>query len=187
MQKTRSPRVAEQSTQTRRPRQMTVLIRGKPPTYNWGWFSREDQRMHLQSVDKDHWHYHYKVWLEKNGKRVFEPATPVPAKVLRVLQDVLAIERGKIEAYWISFMIQNGWLKAGFRDGIITLYAYSNTPNHFERTILLSDIIRNEEVARKVTAQDIALNEEFAMLEIFARREIAARMHVRLEDILWGG
>jgi hypothetical protein len=25
---------------------MSVEIRDAPPTYDWGWFSREDQRMH---------------------------------------------------------------------------------------------------------------------------------------------
>lgn len=92
---------------------MAVIIRGKPPTYDWGWFSREDQRMHLQVVDRLHWKLHYKVWLEREGKKVFEPEPGIPAK------------------------------------------------------------------------QDLTLNEEFAMLEIFPQRPEGARIHERLEDLLW--
>ncbi|MBI3411938.1 MAG: hypothetical protein HY040_26710 [Planctomycetes bacterium] len=166
---------------------MTVILRDVPPTYDWGWFSREDQRMHLQSVDKDHWFFHYKVWLEEKGRKVIEPELGIPAKVLSVLKKEIQVQRGRIEAYWIAFMIKNGWLRCHLRNGLIILRAYPNTPNHFERSIKLSEIIPNEEVARKVTPQDVVLNEEFAMLEIFPRREESSRVHERLEDLLWRG
>jgi hypothetical protein len=164
---------------------MTVILRDKPPTYNWGWFSREDPRMHLQVVDKEHHYLHYKVWLEANGRKVFEAEPGIPAKVLKVLHAEVAKQRERIEAYWIAFMIKNGWLRCRYKNGFIMLHAYPNTPNHFERSIALSDVIPNEEVAMKVTAQDVVLNEEFAMLEIFPRREEGHRVHERLEDILW--
>ncbi len=185
MQRIRSLPRAKPSTLARR-RNVTIIIEDKPPTYNWGWFSREEPRMHLQVVDRKHLYLHYKVWLETDGKRTFEPEAEIPAKILKTLERTVSERRITVEAHWISLMIKLGWLKVQFKEGIITLYAYPNIPNHFERTIELSELIPNEEVARKVTPQDLALNEEFAMLEIFARREIAARMHVRLEDILWG-
>jgi len=46
---------------------MAVIIRNVPPTYNWGWFSREDPRMHVQTVDRVHLHLNYKIWLEREG------------------------------------------------------------------------------------------------------------------------
>ncbi len=164
---------------------MAVVIRDKPPTFNWGWFSREDPRMHLQCVDKLHKDLHYKVWLEKKGRKVFEPELSVPAKVLNELQREVTKRRGMVETYWIIFMIQNGWLKVKLTGDNITLYAYPNTPNHFERTIKLSDVIPNEEVANTVTPQDVVLNKEFGMLEMFPKRKEAARTHVPLEDVLW--
>ena len=39
--------------------------------------SREDARMHLQTVDLKHLS-DYKVWLERDGKRVIEPAGTIP-------------------------------------------------------------------------------------------------------------
>ena len=170
----------------RKPRPaMTVLIRDKPPTYDWGWHSREDQRMHLQSVDKDHRRLHYKVWLEEKGRKVIQPEPGIPAKVLKILKNEIIAQRGRIEAYWIAFMIKHGWLRCRLRNGVIDLHAYPHTPNHFERSIKLAELIPNEEVAKKVTPQDVVLNEEFAMLEIFPKREEGARVHWPLEDILW--
>ncbi len=185
MVKTRATKATATAQARRSKEEMTVVIRDKPPTYDWGWYSREDPRMHLQAVDKKHWFFHYKVWLEEKGRKVLLPEPGIPAKVLKTLQAEIIKQRGRIEAYWIAFMIKNGWLKCELRSGIITLYAYPRTPNHFERTINLSEIIPNEQVAAKVTPQDVTLNEEFAMLEIFPKRDEGSRVHERLEDVLW--
>jgi hypothetical protein len=164
---------------------MAVIIRGVPPTYNWGWFSREDQRMHLQTVDRAHLHLHYKIWLENKGHRVFEPEPGIPAKVLKVVQKVVADERERVEAEWAAFMIRNTWLKVRYANGIITLYAYPRSPNHFERTLELRELIPNEEIAQKVTEKQVGLNEEFACLEIFPERREGARDHEPLGRVLW--
>jgi hypothetical protein len=82
-------------------------------------------------------------------------------------------------------MIANGWLKAKMVGPTITLFAYPNTPSHFERTIELSELVRNAEMASKVTPQQVALNEEFAFLEIYPERDEAKRIHEPLEKILW--
>lgn len=168
-------------------RAMTVLLRDVPPSYNWGWFSREEPRMHLQVVDKVHGFLHYKVWLENKTRRAIQPVGSIPPKIFKVLQSEISKQRERIETYWIIFMIKNGWLKVRLKNGILTILAYPHTPNHFERTLPLAEIIPNEEIARKVTPQDVTLNEEFGLLEIFPQKEEAARDHVPLGDILWGG
>src|SRR5579862_5790224 len=135
-------------------RDMAIIIRDKPPTYDWGWFSREDPRMHLQTVDKDHRRLHYKVWLENAGRRALEPEPGIPAKVLKVLQAEILHQRERIEAYWASFMIKNDWLKVALSGATIILYAYPNLPNHCERTIDLHRLIPNGAAAGKVTPAD---------------------------------
>lgn len=187
MQKTAREAVAKPKAARRARRAMTVLIRDKPPTYNWGWFSREEPRMHLQVVDKVHGFLHYKVWLEDKTRRVIQPAAPIPPKVFKVLQNEIDKQRERIETYWIIFMIKNGWLQVRLKSGLITIFAYPHTLNHFERTLPLAEVIPNEEVARKVTPQDVTLNVEYGFLEIFPKKEIAARDHVRLDTILWQG
>lgn len=141
MPKTKRGDTAKSKTARRTRQDMTVLIRDKPPTYNWGWFSREDQRMHLQAVDKDHLRLHYKVWLEEKGRRVIQPEPGIPAKAWKTLQAEIVKQRGKIEAYWIAFMIINGWLKVQLKGNLITLTAYPNTPNRFERLLYLSELV----------------------------------------------
>ena len=61
-----------------------IILRSVPTGYSWGWFAREDSRMHLQTVDKKN-RNRYKVWLE-NGMRTFEPAESIPAKILKPLE-----------------------------------------------------------------------------------------------------
>jgi hypothetical protein len=91
-----------------RPRNtMPVVIRNVPPGYNWGWYSREDPRMHLQTLDESHRH---KVWLENKGQRVLEPAGKIPAKVLKSLQKEIADKRQWIEDRWVRLMLSQGWL-----------------------------------------------------------------------------
>jgi hypothetical protein len=164
---------------------MAVIIRDTPPTYDWGWFSREDPRMHVQTVDKDHRLLHYKVWLENRGRRVIEPEPGIPAKVFKSLRTTIIKERERLDAEWAIFMIKCGWLKAQLIGSTITLFAYPKTPNHFERTIALSELIRNESSAKKVTANDVALNEEFGFLEIYPHKEEGKRIHEPLENVLW--
>jgi hypothetical protein len=164
---------------------MAVIIRNLPPTYNWGWFSREDQRMHVQIVDRVHLHLNYKIWLERQGRRVIEPEPGIPSKVFKALQAVIVKERVRIDQEWAAFMIQNGWLKARMTGTMITLYAYPNSPNHFERTIDVRELILSDEYALKVTPKDVALNQEFAFLELFPQKDEAKRVHEPLHKILW--
>lgn len=187
MEKTKQARSAGTVT-AKKPREaMAVIIRNVPPTYNWGWFSREDPRMHLQTVDREHRELHYKVWLEKQGRRVFEPEPGMPAKVLKALEKVVAKERKRVDAEWASFMIKKGWLRTRLADGIITIIAYPGTPSHFERTIAVRELIGNESFAEKLRLSDIALNAEFACLEIYPQLREGQRMHEPLERILWEG
>src|SRR4051812_31009476 len=66
-------------------KEMPAILRDVPPGFNWGWYSREDPRMHLQTVDAEHQGDH-KVWLEARGRRVFEPAMKIPSRVLKEIR-----------------------------------------------------------------------------------------------------
>src|SRR5438128_8817879 len=83
---------------------MAAILRDVPPGYHWGWFSREDPRMHLQTVDEQH-RSEYKVWLETKGKRVFEPATAMPAKIRKRLEAETRRRRASVETKWVKLMI----------------------------------------------------------------------------------
>src|SRR5437870_2226352 len=89
---------------------MTVILRGVPKGYNWGWFSREEPRMHLQTVDSKHFH-DFKVWLEHDGKRVFEPTRAIPRDIREKLEQKVAERRLNVEGRWTNLMIKNGWIE----------------------------------------------------------------------------
>jgi hypothetical protein len=185
MEKTRAKPARHRAPTPKTREDMSVIVRNTPPTYHWGWFSREEQRMHLQTVDKDHSRLHYQVWLENKGRRVIEPEPGIPAKVLKTLEAVIREERERIEAEWASFMIRNDWLKVRLVGSSIVLSAYPQSHNRFERTLDVLYMIPNESIAKKVTPKDVALNEEFAFLELFPQRDEGKRQHEPLPGIRW--
>lgn len=113
---------------------MAVVLRNVAG-HNWGWFSREDERMHLQTVDGESRKgpKSAKVWLEERGKRICQAAN---GKIdLRKLESKVKQDRANIEALWINFMIDNGWLAFELSSHLVTLTAYPNSHNRFFRTI----------------------------------------------------
>ena len=165
---------------------MPVILRNVPAGYDWGWYSREDPRMHLQVVDHEHRKLGYHVWLEARGQRVFEPEGDIPAKLLRKLQPEVEFARPTIEAKWIDMMIRKGWLTHTVRESLITLVAYPNTPNRLVRTIDLNDHLAPEFV-RRVRPENVRLNAEYAVLELWADRPEPDRDWIQLSPILWQG
>src|ERR1700687_2057944 len=106
---------------------MTVILQNVPPGINWGWFSREDPRMHLQTVDSKNLN-DYKVWLERKGRRVFEPVGIIPAKIRTRLEAEVKKRRGNVEGRWTNMMIAKKWLTLSMRASEITLLAYQAFP-----------------------------------------------------------
>jgi hypothetical protein len=162
---------------------MAVILRDVPGGYNWGWFSREDSRMHLQTVDDVHRNL-YKVWLEKKGTRLFEAAGPVPAKVLKKLQAEVARLRRHLEGRWASFMITNRWLELNVALPEAALTAYPGTTHRFTRKVNLQDWFSPEAYA-KIRPADVFLNEEMGALSIFRDVPEDRRHDFDLSPILW--
>lgn len=99
---------------------------------NWGWYSREDQRMHLQTQSGEP---ELKVWLENKGKRICEPSSPALAsKDLKKVQAAVEDNRATLEADWASFVLQNGWFTASIRGSNLVIVIYPGH-NQYERVI----------------------------------------------------
>jgi hypothetical protein len=121
---------------------MAVLIRNVAG-HNWGWFSQEDQRMHVQTVDKESLYAPRKVkaWLEARGKRVFEQAEGnLTGSEWKAIKAKVEADRGLLESKWSVFAAENGWLKVTLKGSIVTLTAYQGTHNSFSRTLDLKKI-----------------------------------------------
>jgi hypothetical protein len=178
--------VARRAVAARKPKAespVTVVLRDVPPGYNWGWYSREDQRMHLQTVDREHKNQ-YKVWLEANDKRVFEPAGPIPAAILKKLKAEVARRRAPIDAEWVHFMIEHRWLKHEVHDRFVTLTAYPRMPTKIERTIDLADYL-GPEWAAEVKPEDVFLNSEFSVIALFPKQPESRQPFIPIPEILW--
>ena len=168
------------------------ILRNIPKGFSWGWYSREDPRMHLQTVDSKNLN-RYKVWLEKNGKRVFEPAGRIPGKVLSALEEEVTKLRSHVEGRWTNFMIENDWLIHTMRGSVITLTAYPGFPGgRFTRSFDLADYLQGiynpvSQMWPKIPVKpdEVVLNDEMAAVEIWPQRHESRRYHIFLPDILW--
>ncbi len=173
---------------------MAVILPNVPKGISWGWYSREDTRMHLQTVDSKNRNV-YKVWLEKNGNRIFEPAAPIPAKILGKLEAVVKAKprRENIEGRWVEFMIEKGWLELRMRGTFITLIAYPHVPgSRFTRTVDLADYLggiydSDSKMWPKEPVQphQVVLSREMAAIEIWPEKEESRRHHIFLPEVLW--
>ena len=142
---------------------MPAVLRDIPPGHKWSWYSREEPRMHLQSVDEAH---HYKIWLEQKGARIFEPVGKVPAKVLKALGNVVNENRLFIEDNWARFMLAKDWLALYIALPKLTLVAYPNTPIKFTRNIDLTTWLDPKALAT-LTPDIIELNRDMASLRLW--------------------
>ncbi len=171
---------------------MTVILRGVPKGRNWGWYSREDPRMHLQTVDTKGV-IRYKVWLEKDGKPVFEPASAIPAKILKPLQTEVGNLRRHIEARWTNLMIENDWITIHMHGREVTVIAYPAFPgSRFTRTFDIAEHFPARYNPNSLTTDktpikpgDLGLNKEMAAIEVFPQKEESRRHHIFLPTILW--
>jgi hypothetical protein len=169
-----------------------IILRSVPTGYSWGWFTREDPRMHLQTVDRKN-RNRYKVWLEKNGQRVFEPAGSIPAKILKPLEAEVKELRRHIEGRWTDLMIENDWLKLSMSGRQVTLTAYPAFPGaRFIRTFDIADYFParydpSSPIKDKtpIKPEDLVLNEELAAIEVWPQKVESLRHHIFLPTILW--
>ena len=159
-----------------------VVIRNIPPGHHWGWYSREDPRMHLQSTDGEH---DYKVWLEEKGKRVFQPEGAIPRKVLKALTAEVKDHRRFIEDKWVRQMLDLEWLDLHIALPSITLIAYPHTPNKLIRKIDLASWL-NQRQLLELRTDSISLDREMAALRLWAdRSEEQVPYDVRQSSLLW--
>ncbi len=172
---------------------MAVVLRGVV-NHDWGWFSREDPRMHLQTVDQKSrgGRGRAKVWLETQGQRTFEWAEgPISGPDRKKLQAKVVADRQSIEALWVEFMIRNRWLKAEVSGSIVTLTAYPGQHNAFVRRI---DLTKELPGAYDPQTQPnwaeqtllVSLDPTTSLLAVGPNPEMDHRDHFDLGPILWG-
>jgi hypothetical protein len=173
-----------------------IVLEGVPSKgFDWGWFSREDPRMHLQLVSRRQAKLGYKVWLERDGKRVFEPNPQLaraPRKLFLAVQERIEQERPQIEREWAAFMILQTWMALRLDGSVITVTAYPRMATRFTRTVDLAREIPGlydpfyPMVAKEpIKAEEVTLNPDVVAIEIWPQKPKSRRMHIELPSILW--
>lgn len=161
---------------------MAVVLRNVA-NHNWGWFSREDPRMHLQTVEDDarSGPNSAKVWLEDRGRRICETAS---GKVdLKKLQAKVKTERKNIEARWIDFMIKNGWLTVTLNGSVARLTVYPGSHYQFTRDIDLRDEFPGAYKGQRsweLNPPNVDLDSEHAALAVGTETNLDDREHIDL-------
>jgi hypothetical protein len=169
-----------------------IILRSVPTGFSWGWYPREDTRMHLQTVDKKN-RNRYTVWLEKGGKRLFEPVGNIPAKVLKALEAEVKEQRRHIEGRWVDLMIDNRWLSLHMCGREVSVSAYPQFPGaRFTRTFDIAEYFPARydpsypsKDKTPIKPEDLVLSEELAAIEVFPEKEESRRHHIFLPTVLW--
>ncbi len=181
-------KVAAQYAQSQIKTAMAVILRAVPGGINWGWFSNEDERMHLQTVNsgqtvgKDT----YSVWLEREGKRIFEirgNSSPIPAKVLKTLKAEVLRRRHEIEGEWLKWSFKRKWLVWTVVDEVVTLTLYPNNANKIVRHIDLRKMFPN--YPKPMGQDDVAFSLEMNCLVIWPHLHESSQAHMLLQDMFW--
>lgn len=176
-------------------RATSVILKDVPPGYDWGWFSREDPRMHLQVVDKRHYPLGYRVWLEEKGKRIFQADGEIPVKILKRLEAEVQKKRQFIEHRWTDLMLKKGWLVQELSGAVIVITAYSDFPgSRFIRAVDLADYLQgiyaptsqlSPREKKPVLPGEVVLSKELIAIEIWPQKHESERYHIYLPPLLW--
>ena len=160
--------------------------------HDWGWFSREDPRMHVQTMDSGHRVGRGKVhvWLEDRGTRAFIPR--LGEKVMsgpqwKELRQKIAAHRNELESKWVVFMMANGWLAAKLHGSVVTLTAYPGTHNTYRREINLRRMFPRRYPEWREHPPKIDLDERSGTLRVGNEFNPNNRQNVELEPILFVG
>lgn len=177
---------ALQSTEV--PRGEPMIVLRNVAGHDWGFFTREDPRMHIQTMEEGarKGPKSAKVWLERDGARIFEATGPLSGKQLKNLEEAVADERTNIETKWINMMIKNQWLTTRRVDSIVTLTAYP-THNSFKRMLDLRKefpAMYSEEVVRPWTEAPprVALDDQYASLLVGDEPDPDDRVRIDLTE-----
>ena len=160
--------------------------------HNWGWFSLEDQRMHLQTVESGarSGPNEIKVWLESKGKRILEPATKNLAGAdYKKLCAKIQADRAVIEDQWATFMLNNQWLTAQLTGHIIKLTAYPGTHNSYTREIDLRKKFPGAYTDNQYSWDQrtvyMNIDPDHCAIAVGVQEKMDARNHIYIPDVLF--
>lgn len=171
---------------------MAVVLRNVAK-HDWGWFSREDPRMHIQTLDSTArlGRNKIKVWLEDRGRRIFDLAEgQLSGPDLKKLEAEVRADRPNVESQWVTFMIRNDWLKASLSGATLVLDAYPGSHNSFTRRVDLPRQFPGAYKGQKnwlVDPPKVDFDYSLGLLAIGPEENLDHRNHLDLSEFLFEG
>lgn len=155
---------------------MPVVIRDSPQRGDaWGWYANE-LPMHIQRIHGPH---PQRVWLERDGRRIFEPDPPMAHRRESELRAVVSHHLASIERAWISSMVRQGWLTVATYGQRVVLTVYASSPEHRRSVKLdLGDSLPLQDAAKP----EVHLDGETAELVVVFSQHKAC---LDLRPLLW--
>lgn len=169
---------------TRHIEAMAKILKGAPAPLDWGFYSEEEPRMHLQTMNPNK-HGDYKYFLERDGQRVLEPALALPNnKMLKSFAAEVRAKSDLIEIEWLSRVIAKGHLKLDFDGRVVTLMLYPQLGTRgVKRTVDVPERFPGLPL-EKVRP---SLDAEEATLILSQREDGSRRIDLFLPNLLWEG
>jgi hypothetical protein len=162
--------------------------------HEWGWHSREDPRMHLETVDEGtrKGPLHATVWLESNGRRVFDVELhgDMRAKDWKTLRLAVTRDRWRLEGAWIRFMLDNRWLKVDRKGPLVTLRMYPSFGHRREHVLDLRKLFSKDYYDDLVTSRRVLrvdFDRELVVLRIGTEERPDDRDFFPLADLVFRG
>ncbi len=136
--------------------------------YKWIFFSDEENRMHIQVPPKGKGSPRYKVFLERSGKRVFEPVVDkkhdkIPGGLLRELKAEVNRHREQIEALWLEQIIEMGEVTVDVdqKTRVATIVVY---PKDRDKIVRKIDMTKHTNDAESYAPGNYALEKDIPAL-----------------------
>jgi hypothetical protein len=152
---------------------------------DWGFYSENETRMHLQALGDAP---KFKVWLEQNNKRCFIDAGDVPMKrgMFNELKTAVVPDRYRIDNFWFAMQIDLGHVKLEKfeRDFKVKLTLYPGTNHANVKTLLLNKLKTFPDAADMM--KHVALDASMAAISFGTHRPAERRYDLYLPDIFWG-
>ena len=157
-------------------------------SYDWGFFSEREQRMHVQAIGKDV--PRYKAWLEQDGKRCFidaYPNAPMPPKVFNAIRVAVAARRTEIENAWTSMQIWLQHVKITVLDPdkyIFDFVLYPGQNTELRRNVELPGLQRMDTTGEYI--KNWKLDPDMVAIVFGTHLPELRHYDVYLPDIFWG-
>jgi len=163
------------------------FLRSIPTGCSWGWYRTPClPPMHIMTGDHRH-RERYLIYLERNGRRTFEPDGKIPAAILDPIHEFLAdnSNRWNVETDWGRTLLGLGLIHLIRQPPCVDIVDYAGRPEEYRVHVDFSEAMPGADWS-DLRPVDIALNEGWCAIELYPEKPNWDREHFHLPAEIWG-